>query len=101
MYNEKDIKLTINKLWREIKEIKLEQNNALYSVNIRVAQIFVLMKIINKEEMFTKEEIQATGLLQQANIKYSNFSIPVPIKEEENPKIRNKNAQELKPQERI
>ena len=65
MYNEKDIKLTINKLWREMKEIKLEQNNALYSVNIRVAQIFVLMKIINKEEMFTKAEINNTNIIIQ------------------------------------
>lgn len=58
MMNEKDIKLTINKLWKEIKEIKLEQNNAIYSISIRTTQILALMKTIEREDIFRKYDIE-------------------------------------------
>ena len=124
MLSEKDIKLTINKLWNEMKNIKLEQNNAVYSVGMRTAQIMALMKIINRQEIFTKQEIQATGFIQQATFQLDKINVPI-IQEQEkqltlddvsnedlslfvqefnnrkkksiiNPKIRNKNAQVLK-----
>ena len=129
MLSEKDIKLTINKLWNEMKNIKLEQNNAVYSVGMRTAQIMALMKIINRQEIFTKQEIQATGFIQQATFQLDKINVPI-IQEQEkqltlddvsdddlslfvqefnnrkkksiiNPKIRNKNAQTLRPQKRI
>jgi hypothetical protein len=56
--NEKDIKLTINKLWNEIKNIKLEQNNAIYSISIRTTQILALMKTIQREDIFRKDDIE-------------------------------------------
>ena len=127
MLSEKDIKLTINKLWNEMKNIKLEQNNAVYSVGMRTAQIMALMKIINRQEIFTKQEIQATGFIQQATFQLDKINVPI-IQEQEkqltlddvsdddlslfvqefnnrkkksiiNPKIRNKNAQVLKENE--
>ena len=98
MLSEKDIKLTINKLWNEMKNIKLEQNNAVYSVGLRTSQILALMKIIGKEEIFSKAEID--------NIQFINsnsFFIKESMLNDKTKKGKpiNPNAQMLYPKERV
>jgi hypothetical protein len=86
MLSEKDIKLTINKLWKELKETNIlrepetnilrEPNTTLF-IYTRTTQILALMKILGKEEIFSKQEIDSYNikLPQQINIK-----IPEPVK---------------------
>jgi hypothetical protein len=78
MLSEKDIKLTINKLWKELKETNIlrEPNTTLF-IYSRTIQILALMKILGREEIFTKQEIDSYNikLPQQINIK-----IPKPVR---------------------
>jgi hypothetical protein len=78
MLSEKDTKLTINKLWKELKETNIlrEPNTTLF-IYSRTIQILALMKILGREEIFTKQEIDSYNikLPQQINIK-----IPKPVR---------------------
>lgn len=85
MINEKDLKLTINKLWNEIKEVDLlKQPLAINFIYSRTIQIFALMKVLQRNEIFTKIEIQSYDLLKNLSSKE--------IKEE----LQEKTKQQLK-----
>lgn len=68
MLNEKDLKLTINKLYSEMKNINiLKEPNTINFIYSRTIQIIALMKILNKEEIFSKQEIQSYDLFKKIN----------------------------------
>lgn len=60
MISEKDLKLTINKMYNDIRSIDLlKHQNAINYVYSRTIQIVALMKILQREEIFTKQEIDS------------------------------------------
>jgi hypothetical protein len=116
MLNEKEIKLTINKLWNEMKNLKLEQNNAIYSLGLRASQIMALMKVIKREDIFSKAEIDSYDIKNsdfKPNLQHDGKQLTLedmPIEELQNyinnfkkkpVKTINKNIQKLEPKERV